>query len=399
VSGWAFSGAGGRHRDKFRRFDPDRVPSPCFVLDEIALEENLRILDRVQHRSGARILLALKAFALSALAPLITRYLKGISASGLYEARLGREVFQGEVHTFSPAYKEAELPGILRLSDHVIFNSLHQWERFGPLAREAKARDPNLRFGLRINPEHSEGWNRLYDPCAPHSRLGIPASQLEGRSLATISGLHFHNLCEQDLPPLARTLEIVEEHFARYLDGMQWVNLGGGHLITHPDYQLEGLIALLRDLRDRYRMQLYLEPGEAVVLDAGVLVAQVLDLSRNGMDLALLDTSAICHMPDVLETPYRPDLRGAGRPGEKRHTYRLAGQTCVAGDLMGDYSFDRPLRVGDRLLFEDMAAYTMVKTTTFNGVPLPGIAVWNSRTDDLRMIREFGYSDFHGRLC
>lgn len=368
------------------------------MVDEVAVEENLRILDRVQRESGARILLALKAFSLFALAPLISRYLKGICASGLYEARLGREELGGEVHTFAPAYVAHELREILEISDHVVFNSLSQWERFRPQIREAKVRRPELRLGLRINPEHTEGWNPLYDPCAPGSHLGVPASRLADHSLEGIDGLHFHTLCEQDLPPLTRTLAAVEERFGRYLDGMEWLNLGGGHHITRPGYQIEGLVALIGDLQDRYGLQVYLEPGEAIALDAGVLVAEVLDIARNDEEVAILDTSATCHMPDVLEVPYRPDLLGAGEPGGMSYSYRLAGRSCLAGDVVGDYSFDRPLALGDRLVFEDMAIYTMVKTTTFNGVPLPAIALWNSRTDALRLVREFGYADFRERL-
>lgn len=399
MSGSAFPDSGGRHRERFLRLDPSRVPSPCFVVDEAAVEENLRILDLVQRESGARILLALKAFALFALAPLVSRYLAGTCASGLYEARLGREYFGGEVHTFSTAYAPKDLPRILEMSDHVVFNSPGQWDRFQPLVRDAKAHRSGLHLGLRINPEHSEGWNPLYDPCVPNSRLGVTAGQLAGRSLDGISGLHFHNLCEQDLPPLARTLAVVEERFGGYLEGMEWLNLGGGHQITRPGYQVEGLVTLLRDLQSRYGLQVYLEPGEAIALDAGVLVTSVLDLAHNGVDLAILDTSATCHMPDVIEEPYRPNLLGAGAAGEKCHTYRLGGQSCLAGDLIGDYSFERPLAVGDRLLFEDMAVYTMVKTSTFNGVPLPSIAIWNSQTDDLQMVREFGYEDFRDRLA
>jgi carboxynorspermidine decarboxylase len=390
--------SGRRHRERFRCLDPYRVPSPCFVVDEAAIEENLRILDRVQRESGARILLALKAFSLFALAPLISRYLKGTCASGLYEARLGRVEFGGEVHTFSPAYRAYELGEILAISDHVVFNSLEQWGRFQPQIREARVRRPGLRFGLRINPQHTEGWGPLYDPCAPGSHLGIPAKALAGQSLEGISGLHFHTLCEQDLPPLTRTLTAVEERFGWYFDGMEWLNLGGGHHITRPGYQVEALIALIRDVQDRYGLQVYLEPGEAIALDAGVLVTEVLDVTRTDLDVAILDTSATCHMPDVLEVPYRPDLLGAGEAGEGPRTYRLAGRSCLAGDVVGDYSFDRPLALGDRLVFEDMAIYTMVKTTTFNGVPLPAIAVWNSRTDELRVIREFGYADFRDRL-
>jgi carboxynorspermidine decarboxylase len=391
-------GGVGLHRGRFGRFDASRVPSPCYVVDEAAVEQNLRILSRVQRESGARILLALKAFSMHALGPLISRYLSGTCASGLHEARLGRESFGGEVHTFSPAYREEDLPEILGLSDHVVFNSFGQWRRFQPLISKARAQRPQLRFGLRINPEHTEGWNPLYDPCAPHSRLGIPAEQFLGQSLEGISGLHFHTLCEQDLPPLERTLAAVEQRFGPWLHGLRWMNFGGGHHITRPDYQVAGLTALLRDFQRRHQVQVYLEPGEAIALGAGVLVAEVLDLTYNGMDLAILDTSATCHMPDVLEAPYRPDVLGSGQAGELAYTYRLTGQTCLAGDVIGDYSFAAPLRIGDRLVFEDMAIYTMVKTTTFNGVALPAIAAWSSESDGLRLIKTFGYADFKDRL-
>jgi carboxynorspermidine decarboxylase len=383
--------------ERFRRLDPRRVPSPCFVVDEVAIEENLRILDGVQRASGAKILLALKAFSMWSLAPLVARYLKGTCASGLHEARLGREEFGAEVHTFSAAYSETDLAEILKISNHVVFNSFAQWERFQPLVRAARARRPELRFGLRVNPEHSEGRVALYDPSAPFSRLGIPRSQFRG-SLEGISGLHFHTLCEESLPPLERTVAAFEEKFGEFIPGMEWINFGGGHHITRADYQVDGLVRLLRDFRDRHGVQLYLEPGEAIALDAGVLVAEVLDLPWNGMPLAILDTSATCHMPDVIEMPYRPRIIGAGGPGAHAHAYRLGGQTCLAGDVIGDYSFPTPLRVGQRLMFEDMAIYTMVKTSTFNGIRLPSIAIWNSATDALRVVREFGYEDFKTRL-
>jgi carboxynorspermidine decarboxylase len=383
--------------ERFRRLDPRRVPSPCFVVDEVAIEANLRALDAVQRASGAKILLALKAFSMWSLAPLVARYLKGTCASGLHEARLGREEFGGEVHTFSAAFTERDLAEILEISDHVVFNSFAQWERFQPLVRPARARRPNLRFGLRVNPEHSEGERPLYDPAAPHSRLGIVRSEFCG-SLEGLSGLHFHTLCEQDFPPLARTLAAFEAKFGEFIPGMEWINFGGGHHISRPDYQVDDLIRLLRDFQSRHRVQAYLEPGEAIALDAGVLVAEVLDLPWNGMPLAILDTSATCHMPDVIEAPYRPRIIGAGMPDEHPHAYRLGGQTCLAGDVIGDYSFPEPLHVGDRVMFEDMAIYTMVKTTTFNGIRLPSIAIWNSETDQLRIVREFGYDDFKRRL-
>lgn len=383
--------------ERFKRLDPRRVPSPCFVVDEAAIEENLRILDRVQRESGAKILLALKAFSMWSLAPLVMRHLRGTCASGLHEARLGREEFGGEVHTFSAAYTEGDLAEILNISNHVMFNSFAQWERFQPLVREARTRRPGLRFGLRVNPEHSETKVALYDPSAPHSRLGIPRSQFSG-DLTGISGLHFHTLCEDDFPPLARTVAEFEQKFGEFIPGMEWINFGGGHHITRADYQVDELVRLLRDFSDRHKVQLYLEPGEAIALNAGVLVAEVLDLPWNGMPLAILDTSATCHMPDVIEMPYRPRIIGAGDAGAHPHTYRLGGQTCLAGDVIGDYSFPTALRAGDRLVFEDMAIYTMVKTTTFNGIRLPSIAIWNSGTDALRIVREFGYEDFKHRL-
>ena len=379
-------------------FDPGRVPSPCFVVDELAVERNLKILHRVQEESGAKVLAALKAFSLWRLAPLVAKYLSGTCASGLHEARLGREEYGGEVHVFSAAYTEQDLREILKLADHVVFNSFGQWQRFQPLLQEARIARPHLRFGLRINPQHSEGDVPIYDPCAPCSRLGIPLSQFEGQSLEGITGLHFHTLCEQDVEPLKRTLVAVEEKFGHLLPQMEWVNFGGGHHITEPGYQVDELIELIRDFSARYNVQVFLEPGEAVAIHTGVLVTEVLDLAWNDMAQAILDTSATCHMPDILEMPYRPTVIGAGLPGELAHSYRLGGMTCLAGDVIGDYSFASPLEVGRRLVFDDMSHYTMVKTTTFNGINLPSIALWNPETDQLRVIRQFGYEDFRQRL-
>jgi carboxynorspermidine decarboxylase len=313
-------------------------------------------------------------------------------------ARLGREAFGGEVHTYCAAFSEPDLREALRLSDHVVFNSPAQWKRFRPLAREASAARPSLRFGLRVNPEHSEGKVALYDPCAPGSRLGTPRAAIEAGDLDGMTGLHFHALCEQDLPPLERTLAAFESKFGDLLPGMQWVNIGGGHHITRPDYQVEDLVRLLRSFAARHRLQVYVEPGEAIAYQSGVLVVEVLDIMHNGMPIAILDTSATCHMPDVLEMPYRPSILGAGDPSVQAHTYRLGGQSCLAGDVIGDYSFEAPLAIGQRLVFEDMAYYTMVKTTTFNGVRLPSIAIWNSASGAIRVVREFGYEDFKGRL-
>lgn len=385
-------------RQTFSRFDATRVPSPCFVVDVAAVEANLQILNRVQRESGAKVLAALKAFSCWSLAPLFKQYVSGTCASGLHEARLGREEFGGEVHCYSAAYKEADLIEILRVADHVVFNSFSQWQRFKPLAMAAKKDRPQLHFGIRINPEHSEGEVALYDPCAPCSRMGVPLSQFNADLLDGISGLHFHTLCQQDLPPLQRTLAAVEEKFGPYLAQMEWINFGGGHHISRDDYQVDELIQMVKDFSHRYDVQVYLEPGEAVAIHSGVLVAEVLDVLWNGMHQAILDTSATCHMPDVLEMPYRADILGAGMPEEFPYTYRLGGMTCLAGDVIGDYSFAEPLHPGQRLMFDDMAHYTMVKTTTFNGINLPSIALWDSRTDELRVIREFGYEDFKTRL-
>ena len=378
--------------ENFRRLDAGRLPSPCFVVDEVAVEENLKVLDGVQKASGAKILLALKAFSMWSLGPLVARYLSGTCASGVHEAKLGREYFGGEVHTYSAAYSEADLKEVLKLSDHVVFNSPGQWKRFRSLC------PPGKKYGLRVNPEHSEGHTALYDPAAPFSRLGTPRGEIGPGDLDGLSGLHFHTLCEQDFPPLERTIAAFEGKFGALMKGMEWLNIGGGHHITRPDYQVEDLVRLLKALKEKYRVQVYVEPGEAIAYHAGVLVAEVLDVIHNGMPIAILDTSATCHMPDTLEMPYRARIIGAGEPQALAHTYRLGGQSCLAGDVIGDYSFARPLEIGQRLVFEDMAYYTMVKTTTFNGVRLPSIAIWNSKTDSIRVVKNFGYEDFKGRL-
>ena len=382
----------------FEHFDAARVPSPCFVVDEMAVESNLKILNRVQRESGAKVLMALKAFSMFSLAPLIRRYLSGTCASGLHEARLGKEEYGGEVHVFSAAFTEPDLTGVLPFADHVVFNSFGQWHRFQSLVEQARQQRPGIQFGLRINPMHSEGAVPIYDPCAPCSRLGIPRCEFEGEDLSGISGLHFHTLCEQDFPPLQRTLDAVEAKFGHLLPRMKWVNFGGGHHITRPGYQIDELVARIKAFSGKYDVQVYLEPGEAVAIGTGVLVAEVLDVTWNQMQQAILDTSATCHMPDILEMPYRPDIFGAGEADALAHSYRLGGLTCLAGDVIGDYSFDRPLQVGQRLVFADMAHYTMVKTSTFNGTQLPAIALWNSLTDELEIVREFGYNDFRERL-
>lgn len=385
-------------RQTFDRFDATRVPSPCFVIDVASIEENLKVLHRVQVESGAKVLAALKAFSCWKLAPLYKKYLSGTCASGLHEARLGREEYGGEVHCYSAGYKASDLAAILEVADHVLFNSFSQWERFRPMALAAQAKRPELHFGIRINPEHSEGDVALYDPCSPCSRMGVPIGQFREDLLEGISGLHFHTLCQQDLPPLKRTLEAVEAKFGRYLPRMEWVNFGGGHHISREGYQVDELIQVIKDFSARHQVQVYIEPGEAVAIHTGVLVAEVLDLAWNGLQQAILDTSATCHMPDTLEMPYRADILGGGLPEAYPNTYRLGGMTCLAGDVIGDYSFPEPLKVGQRLMFDDMSHYTMVKTTTFNGINLPAIALWDSRTDSLEVIREFGYDDFKHRL-
>ena len=414
----------------FFNFDPTRVPSPCFVVDEVAVENNLKILNRVQEESGAKVLLALKAFSMFSLAPLITKYLSGTCSSGLHEALLGYEEFGGnkkgapntpeahkEMHVFSAAFTESDLKELLTFSDHIVFNSFNQWNRFQPLIQKAKTeRTVNgeiIDFGLRINPMHSEGAVEIYDPCAAGSRLGIPydtfmenAPTPEILVAAGINGLHFHTLCEQLFEPLDRTLNAVEEKFGDYLHKMQWVNFGGGHHITHPDYNVDKLIERIKAFQKKYDVQVYMEPGEAIAIHTGVLVSEVLDLGYNQMDLAILDTSATCHMPDTLEMPYRAEVldfssrvhSSAGEKDEKKYSYRLGGQTCLAGDVMGDYSFDQPLEVGQRLMFDDMSHYTMVKTSTFNGIGLPSLALWNSETDEVNVVKQFGYQDFKQRL-
>ncbi|WP_299879402.1 carboxynorspermidine decarboxylase [uncultured Cocleimonas sp.] len=395
-------------KDYFQHFDPTRVTSPCFVVDRQAIEDNLRILKRVQTESGAKVLAALKAFSFWKLAPLTLEYLSGTCSSGLHEARLAYEEYRGkgldgEVHTYSAAFKDEEFPEILRISDHVVFNSFSQWHRLQPLISEAKKAHHLPKFGLRINPEHSEGSVDLYDPCANQSRLGITisefhADQLIGSSGAQITGLHFHTLCEQDFLPLKRTLESIENNFSDTLKQMEWVNFGGGHHITRPDYQISDLIECIKNFSQKYQVQVYIEPGEAVAINTGGLVCEVLDIIQNNGEIAILDTSATCHMPDTLEMPYRADIRGAGQPYEKAHTYRLGGMTCLAGDIMGDYSFGAPLEIGQRLIFEDMAHYTMVKTSTFNGIGLPSLALWDSSTDELEIVKSFTYDDFKNRL-
>ncbi len=376
------------------------LETPCYVIDAARIERNCTILDRVQREGGAKVLLALKGFATWSLFPTIARTLAGCAASGLHEAKLAKEKFGKEIHVYSPAFSDADLDEILPIADHVIFNSLAQWERFASRWNAAPAGSLPSR-GLRLNPEHREVEVELYDPCAPGSRLGVTAEALGGRLPPGIEGFHFHTLCELNSDALERTLAAVEERFGEALRDprIRWVNFGGGHHITRADYDVDRLIRLVRDHRARFGHEVILEPGEAIALNTGVLVASVLDVVSSGeIDNAILDVSATAHMPDVLEMPYRPVIEGAGAPGERAHTIRLGGPTCLAGDRIGDYSFDAPLEVGDRLVFGDMAHYTMVKTTTFNGVAHPSIAIYDSRTGESRVVRRFGYEDYRDRL-
>ncbi len=375
-------------------FDLDNVPTPCYVLDEARLLQNLAVLDDVQQRTGCRVILALKGFAMFGVFPLIREYLRGVAASSLHEARLGYEEFGGEVHVFAPAYRETEFSELLSYSHHLVFNSFSQWQRFKPrLAAAGKS----VACGIRVNPEHSEVAVALYDPCAPFSRLGVTRQNFLEKDLDGITGLHFHTLCELNADSLARTLKAFEDKFGEFIPRMQWVNFGGGHHITRPDYRVDLLCELINDFKQRYPVEVYLEPGEAVVLNAGVLVASVLDVLHNQKDLAILDASAAAHTPDVIEMPYRPEIEGAGNWGELAHSYRLGGLTCLAGDVFGDYSFAQPLAVGSRLVFTDMAHYTMVKNNTFNGVGLPAIAIQDMRKR-IRIVRQFGYEDYRNRL-
>ncbi len=367
--------------------------TPYFLVDETRLRRNLSVLKSVCDRTGCKILLAQKAFSMYSVYPVIREYLAGTTASGLYEAKLGHDYFGGETHVFSPAYRENEFEELLKVADDFVFNSPNQLRKY---AQRAKAAGKSV--GLRVNPEHStQDGHAIYDPCSPGSRLGTTLANFDESLLPLLDGLHFHTLCEQNSDDLQTTAAAFEEKFGKYLHGLKWVNFGGGHHITRSDYDIERLIGVITHFQDTYGVQVYLEPGEAVVYHAGFMVTSVLETLRNGMDIALVDTSAACHMPDVLEMPYRPPLMHSAQSGEKAYTYRLGGPTCLAGDVIGDYSFDKPLTEGDKLVFEDMALYTMVKTNTFNGMPLPSI-LWRDKDGQGWLVKQFGYEDFQSRL-
>ncbi|MDE1834173.1 MAG: carboxynorspermidine decarboxylase [Candidatus Micrarchaeota archaeon] len=373
----------------------DSIETPCFVVNEGLLRNNLEVLSTVKKRTGAKVLLALKAFAMHSTFPLISRYLDGVCASGPIEAQLGYEKFRKEVHTYSPAYSSEDIKKAVKYSDTIIFNSISQWEKYRTTIKKSKKR---IEVGLRVNPGWSEVETDLYNPVIPGSRLGVLPKDLEGQDLTGIDGLHFHALCEQNSDVLTRVLKSFEKSYGKYIKQMKWINFGGGHHITRKDYDVELLIKTINDFKKKYKVQVHIEPGEAVALNAGVLVSTVLDVVHNGVDIAILDTSAEAHMPDVLAQPYRPNIIGAGKLGEQKYAYRLGGMTCLAGDIIGDYSFAKRLKPGDRLVFLDMAHYSMVKTTTFNGVRHPSIALHNPDTGKTMIIKRFGYRTYADRL-
>ncbi len=388
----------------------EEISTPCYVIDEKKLINNLEILQDIEKQTGAHVLLAQKCFAGFFEYDLIRQYISGVTASGYYEARLGYEemvcpaLASGsdkipQNHIFAPAYKQEDLLKIAKICDHIIFNSKEQLIRGQKIIKQvSEETGRTISIGIRVNPECKTGnEHEMYDPCAPKSRMGIRTCDIDEEILDLIDGIHFHTLCEQNADALQITLEAIEEKCGSYLNKLKWINMGGGHHITRDDYDRELLIRLVNGIKEKYAVAVYLEPGEAVALNAGYLVSEVLDIVHNDMDIAILDASAACHMPDVLEVPYTPGIIGTGAIGEKKHTYRLAGNTCLSGDIIGDYSFDEPLKIGDKLIFEDMAIYSFVKNNTFNGIGLPSIAVMDA-DKNCKIIRDFGYEDFKGRL-
>ncbi len=373
--------------------DFSTVKTPCFVVDRRLIKKNLEILSDVQERTGCKILLAQKGFSMYSLYPEIAKTLYGTTASSLNEARLGYEEMGGETHIFAPAYRDDEFEKILMIADHIVFNSFSQWQKYKSKVKESNR---NIECGIRVNPEYSELEHEIYDPSSRFSRLGVTEDNFEPDKLDGIDGIHLHTLCEQNSDALERTIEVFEEKYGKYLDRMKWVNFGGGHHITRDDYDIDRLVRVVNHIKEKYNVQVYLEPGEAIALNTGYLAVSVLDIIRNEMDIAIIDSSASCHMPDVIEMPYRPHIIGSGQPNEFEYTYRIGGMTCLAGDVVGDYSFPEPLKAGDKLIFTDMAIYSMVKTNTFNGINLPSIAI----ADDggIEIVKEFGYEDFKSRL-
>lgn len=377
-----------------KSIDWKQAPSPSYIVDERLLKKNLKRLKSIQDRTNCDILLALKGFAMFSTFPIAKNYLKGVTSSSLFEARLGFEEFGKEVHAYSPAYSEKEIDEYLKYVDHIVFNSFAQLNKY---KNKVLNYEKKISIGLRVNPGYSEVETELYDPCAVNSRLGIPFDQFRPDELDGVEGLHFHAMCEQNSDVLERIFARFEQFYGKYLYQMKWVNFGGGHHITRKDYDVEKLISLITYVQDKYHVKVILEPGEAIALNTGYLVTTVLDIVNNGMDIAILDTSATCHMPDVLEMPYRPQIIGASIPNDKPYTYRLGGMTCLAGDVIGDYSFDESLKPGDRLVFTDMAHYTMVKNHMFNGVNLPSICLYNDE-EGIKVVRQFTYEDYRNRL-
>lgn len=375
------------------KLDINSLPTPCYVVDEERIVRNLEILNNVEKRTGCKILLAQKAFSCYHIYPKIREYVSGTACSGLYEARLGYEEMGGENHVFSAAYRENEIDEMISYCGHIIFNSFSQLDKYRDRVLKA-----GRKIGLRVNPECStqEG-HEIYDPCSPKSRLGITNVNFDRNDLRGVSGLHLHTLCEQNSDALAETLDAVEQKFGDVLSSLEWINFGGGHHITRDDYDIPLLEKCIRRMQDKYGLEVFLEPGEAFALNAGYLVTEILDITLNDMPIAILDTSAACHMPDVLEMPYRPPLFGSGEAGSLEYTYRLGSQTCLAGDVIGEYSFDKPLEVGGRLVFGDMAIYSMVKNNTFNGMPLPSILLLK-KDGTTETLRSFSYEDFKCRL-
>ena len=367
------------------------LKTPCYVIDEAQLIKNLEVLQEVEKDTGCKVLLAQKAFSCYYEYPLIAKYISGTTASGLYEAKLGKEEMGKENHVYAPAFKEEDIEQLVDICDHIVFNSFSQYEKY-------KDKCKNVSVGIRVNPECStQKDHEIYDPCAKGSRLGVTLDNFREDLLDGIDGLHFHTLCEQNSDDLETTLKAFEEKFGKYLYKMKWLNMGGVHHVSRKDYDVELLKRLIKNIKEKYDVQVYIEPGEAVALNAGYLVTEVLDIVHNGLDVLILDASAACHMPDVLEMPYRPPLKDSGEANQKKYNYRLSSYTCLAGDIIGDYSFDKEIKVGDKLYFEDMAIYSMVKNNTFNGMPLPSIAVMHE-DGECEVIKSFGYNDFKGRL-
>jgi carboxynorspermidine decarboxylase len=372
----------------------DQIESPAYVLDEVRIRQNLDVFQRVMNESGAKAILALKAFSSFSVFPLLRSVLSGTTSSSLHEAQLAHEEFGKDIHVYSPAYRDSEFESIQKLAHSITFNSFSQWQHFQPQVNSGKYK---VSYGIRLNPEHSETRVQMYDPCQPFSRLGVTIDEFRPDLLDGISGFHIHTLCAQSAEALERTLKVAEEKFGQYFHQVSWLNFGGGHMLTRDDYNVDKLIEVINYFQDKYKLQVIIEPGEAVVLRAGYFVATVVDLLKNKKDIAILDTSANAHMPDIIEMPYRPNIQGSAQAEEFKYTYRLGGITCLSGDIIGDYSFNQPLKIGQKLIFEDMAQYTMVKNTTFNGLRLPSIYVLREN-GNLELIKHFGYSDFKSRL-